>query len=503
VSKDSVISNYRTQNEELKIQIAEMQTKLDSLPLAVPSEGNCCEDRDKEIQRLRAELTKSKQISQESTRAEQELNELRLSIKMQEAEIRKLLLNNEQMLAQNKILYDKIAQQDKLRSEAELGLHKKQVELESLQKEASRHQFHRDSMESEIRALKDSLQQKDTKLNKKQHKYEALQEQLMDKNSQIASLRHELDVKTSAHKNEILQIQENFAKEVRYKEEIMQNKIAGLEKELHEKHRGGEESGKKLKDLMERVEDRDKEIRRLENDAHGLKSQIDSYKFELSNHEKENKNLKESIDKIQKKRELAKQEVIKLSTKLSSTHKEKPPVSPATHVMESPAFKICFSEAVGSELGVLPKVKTEVDSIYKQLMKVMMNSCSYTNPTQGVSYSISSLEFSQLERRLNNLLMQIHETIENPPPEPVQDTWLNPVTSALNNIKNRKTPIRLFSCMTSQDNNPTTIVRPRTLQGQRLTSNTGGNLPSSAQAEPPSNQRRGSVDHRGNGYKKF
>jgi hypothetical protein len=98
-------------------------------------------------------------------------------------------------------------------------------------------------------------------------------------------------------------------------------------------------------------------------------------------------------------------------------------------------------------------------------MVLMLN--ARTSTGSKPDYLIGADEFSQFERRLNNLFVQVTECIdlseaetEQVHPSPPQ-TWGMKISGAVSSI--RHSPVKLFSCM-SGDSNP----RPMRVKGHSL-----------------------------------
>ena len=124
-----------------------------------------------------------------------------------------------------------------------------------------------------------------------------------------------------------------------------------------------------------------------------------------------------------------------------------------------------------------------------------------TTKMQGekVCYLLDTDEFSEFERRLNNIVMQVHEASEAPlnflnevpavtPPPSTTTKGKGKVLNVMKSFRG-KGPLKLFSCLAQKESEQPTVP---------LKANTG-ERPQRSQAAPI--QRRGSVDR--SNYRQF
>lgn len=74
-----------------------------------------------------------------------------------------------------------------------------------------------------------------------------------------------------------------------------------------------------------------------------------------------------------------------------------------------------------------------------------------------MAYIIDTEEFSTFERRLNDVVMGVHEAVDNPlaviqtqKPATPSGGWKNKVSGAMNAFR-AKGPMKLFTCMSSDE----------------------------------------------------
>ena len=147
---------------------------------------------------------------------------------------------------------------------------------------------------------------------------------------------------------------------------------------------------------------------------------------------------KENLEVSQKKRELAKEEVIKLTQKLENNSHDRTPVKPS-HSILPPTVTNTISIAEHKALQVL---KGQLDTLYKSLMEIMLTAgTSREAITKVIQYQIPSEEFSKFEKDLNKIVMNAHEAAENPNFIEHGPGWMGRISSWA--------PSKLLSCMNS------------------------------------------------------
>lgn len=230
-----------------------------------------------------------------------------------------------------------------------------------------------------------------------------------------------LEKALSEKKSEISAIQEKYENEVRLK---IEENSAVLSKNL-------EEYKIKITSL---------EIERSQNF-----SQVQRLVKEVEEVTGKLKACEENLEVVQKKRALAKEEVLKLTQKIGSPH-DRQPVKPNYNIM--PQISPTSLQAEQKALQIL---KIQLDVLYKSLMDLMLTSNTMKDPvTKSVIYQIPSEDFSKFEKDLNKTVMNVHEASENP-------NFIEPGPGWMGKISNWA-PSKLLSCMSSNSrtapNNP-------------------------------------------------
>lgn len=164
-----------------------------------------------------------------------------------------------------------------------------------------------------------------------------------------------------------------------------------------------------------------------------------------------NNQLQEALRNSEEKRETAKKELIKLTQKLKERSKED-----STSTQESATIlpeRISKIALKHHEYQALLILRTQLDSIYKHFMNLMITSRTIpSRDSKTSSFLISQEDFSKFEKELNRAVMDVHESLttnELPEPElaPQAESW----TSKLSNAVTSLSPNRLLSCVTKQN----------------------------------------------------
>ena len=330
--------------------------------------------------------------------------------------------------------------------------------------------------DSELRYLNtqmETLKESQGKLTKcqeemqlyRQH-FEGMQEVVSEKNQEISRLKNEIDIKNQQNTEHIASLEKEFEEQKKETESEYLKKIQSLESLLQQK-RSSEETGQssEINQLEAQVKNLFEEKSVLAKENHELSEKIKVF-------EQENAKLSQNLDRALKKREVAKNEVLKLNKKLETLSQE-PKSSPDKF---GELFKLDNSDPSPAEQNSMYLLKKELEFLYKDLMNMIMNG-STTSAGDSLAYTISSEDFSNFERRLNNALVQVKEALDSPAEVATENSWSSKFSSAVARVKDNmseKGPVKIFSCIGSQEE---PRQRPRTNQGRRLISNTGGNRP--------------------------
>lgn len=366
-------------------------------------------------------------------------------------------------------LVNKVSSLERELQTAELTLRKERIETEAARGELNRVNYLRQSLENEIKALRDSLTRTDEKLRHKEDKLEALQENMLQKQSELAAQRQESETKRMEMTRASNLLEDSLRKDLERLE-------TQLIKEREERRKDAELAQNKL-DRLEAgiVEAEAKATSMALRGGHAnaefelMKQSCEAAVTRSSKLEVENQKLIDYNAKLQKKREIAKAEVMRLSQKLETRS------NPETKQW----VKLNSAIVAPQESSAFVLIKMELEVLYKQLMTLMMNARTTSGPR--LDYLICAEDFSQFERRLNNLFMQVQESIDLPetttvlltPPE-VSKSWGKKLSGAVSSIVSGRGPVKLFSCMSSD---PSQTQTPKTVQGRALKSNTGDKRP--------------------------
>lgn len=447
-SMEELVSNFKTQLSELSKQLEEQHLA------EAQSEDSSY------LSMLKAEIVRLKASQQDIRKEEQQRQELTIKNKMLESECAKSQLQVQSLQSQMSALDVKLSEFERKRQSQEMRVFKLEIELESEQKNQGKLSFQKESVETALQTAQESCNRKDTKIQKSKAKFLNLREQLKVKIEEIYELKNKLESLAKDHKESL----EATECEVQSRAQEQLAQVSALQCKL-----------KELEDQQEPSLDHSY----LKYEENELRTENEDLKTELSSLRTANTSLAKTIQDLKLKQDAAKSEVIKLSQKLESKEKALPTAE----------FRIATSNVSFSDLQPLTALKKELEEIYRTLMNLM-----FSSPPTSSEISIKQEDFSAFERRLNNLLMQVHEAVELSQQNPV--SWASKLTGATVGLRSKqKGPLKLFSCM-RVDDDPRPIVQPRTIYGRRLAANTGGH----PNREYPNNpaivsQRRGSVGY--------
>ncbi|CAG9316602.1 unnamed protein product [Blepharisma stoltei] len=458
-SKDELVSNYKKQNEDLQDQISALRSEIAMRP---ESSGNCCVDKEVEIKNLKAEINKLRANILENNKLGQEIQELKLANRMLDSENQKNILQLENQVNQNKNLNEKIFSLEKLHQEGEIENHKKTIEIESIKRENARLMFQRDSSETEIRSLKDNLEQKEKALQKKQAKIEELQEKLAQKSREYSAAEYTLETQ----KKESIDLNGKLLK-----------KISEIESSYKESLENADIQIRNLKSQLEGIKEtstgNNAKLFSVESENKDFQEKLKNYQEECASYqakvlelEVENKKISDKLNKSNQKRDLARKEIIKLSQKLDQ--KSEGNSSSFSHNPED-ALNVSVKSITPPEFHIIEVFKSELENLYKLLMKMMMEGNQLSKKGETI-YTINSADFSTFERKLNDIVMQIHETMDiyeasshnRPSSERSWSSMLNGAISRITKGVGDRGPSKMFSCMSNQeDPNENLVLRPQ------------------------------------------
>lgn len=263
-------------------------------------------------------------------------------------------------------------------------------------------------LEAQCTGLNASLEDLKGKIESVEHSYEMCKENmgkdLKEKTLQLEALQEKLDKETAA---KISEISSTLSKSI----DDYKIKITSLE--------------------IERT-NFNCEIEKLTNEINDLQSQL--------------KTSQENLDLSNKKRELAKQEVLKLTQKLDHNQSFHQAPIKATQAI-FPQNLLLHRQPQSTSLQehkALQVLKIQLDALYKALMDLMLSANTTRDPTtRMVQYSISSEDFSRFEKDLNKVVMNTKEAAENPAFIDQNPGWMGKISNW--------TPSKFFSCMNHEE----------------------------------------------------
>ena len=418
-SKDEMLSSYKIKLQELEKSLLDLQFTGINF------------DAGEEIIKLKAKL-------EESSKSSDEINELKIKNKMQEGEISKLSQNLSESKEQMRMWKDKVNIFEKDRKEIEADINRKKIEIENLNSQVNKMNFLKESYDTEIKALKESINNKDIKFTKKNTKIENLHEQNVELQKAHSVLKFELDSLKIKQQEELIASQEKFVLDKEESLARLNQKIIDLELEIQELNKTNENSTNlqsEILHLQKITQDQQERLSITLAELHEKTLKINSLEIE-------NQKIAERLKRSENKRELARNEIIKLTQKIEST------TAPIIEnkLKNEANFNIDINSSP-KELDLVNLLKNELENIYKTLMKI-----SYIN--DSVYYQIKIEDFSSFENKLNNIVMQLHEQLD----ERSQEQSLN--INQKNTISKPvgRLPIKIFSCIADQDEAPPRLI---------------------------------------------
>jgi myosin heavy subunit len=418
-SRDQLILSYKSQIQDLEKQVLDLQ--ITGLTF----------DAGEEIIKLKKSL-------EESSKHTAEINELKIQNKIQENEINKMSAMITENKEQIRMWREKTNAFEHARTEVETELFKKKSEVEGLVQEITKLNFLKESSDTEIRALKENSNQKDIKFHKKILKLEALQAQNIELQQKYSVLKYELDSSRIKFQEDLIASQERSKQEKEACENVFTLKIQELEQEI--------QSISKIKSDHMSLESELSKLQKINKDQQDTLSntltELHQKTVKINSLELENAKISENLVKSNKKRELARSEIIKLNQKLEQYSSQK-----SNQSILEPILKL---SAKPKEVSILTALKPELDSTYKSLMN-MISSNDQTH------YSIKIEDFTAFEKRFNNIVMTLHEQID----EISQNQSTSLKVPNLVNKSIGRNPIKLFSCISDQDEAPRLIPKPK------------------------------------------
>ena len=190
------------------------------------------------------------------------------------------------------------------------------------------------------------------------------------------------------------------------------------------------------------VEEYKIKITSLEIERSSNFSLVQKLNQDLQDLQKALKTTQDSLEASQKKRNLAKEELLKLNQKLENSH-DRVPVKPVHNMLNLNLAQPNPQASTLMEHKAVGVIKSQLDTLYKSLMDLMLSANTTRNPAnQEILYHFRSEEFSKFEKDLNKIVMNAHEAAENP-------SFVEQGTGWTGRFSNWA-PSKFFSCMSNE-----------------------------------------------------
>lgn len=421
------LSLYKTHSESLQGCIQQMSIENESYKTLI-------ESRNQELKYYKDKVSELEKITESAKNIPSILAELEIfKSRAKESQDKASVLSAEK---ENYI-------KEKVQIESDLKLMNKRQEdyirriqdLENSLKGKNEEYF---KLKQECKTIKSKLKEKEAEVKEmdavakgKAHRINELETQLSAHKQQLETNKKELE----EAENRLEALSDKLRTEQQNKSSAISSIQEKLEKETSEKLESLSQN------LLKTTEDYKIKITTLEIERSSNFSQIQQLTSELEECKKNLKNAEENLAVSEKKRNLAKDELLKLNQKLENTPHERAPIKPVHGFVQ-----VNSSTASLGEHKAMNVIKGQLDGLYKQLMDLMLSAnTSRDVATRNVLYQIGSEEFSKFEKDLNKIVMNAHEAAENPNFVEQGSGWSGRFSNWA--------PSKFFSCMSNDRQN--------------------------------------------------
>lgn len=271
-------------------------------------------DADTYVGTLKAEISRLNGTLKEIKRQDQEVQELKLTVKLMESEMNKQSIVIQDQASKLDCLNGKLEDCEGGRQELNIELYRLQLELGAEARNSMKMNFQKESIETELKSVKERLGRTRLKLEKTQNTVLGLQTELNSKTDEIHELKNTLETQIKMFQEDIHRANANCE---------------------------GETKGNLI------------EIESLEGK---LTQENAELVVALSA-------LQTSNEKLKTEQELANAEIVSLSQKLENKKR----------VASKPEFRL-FAANPFKDNSLILQIKGELDEIYKNLMNLMSTS---------------------------------------------------------------------------------------------------------------------------------
>lgn len=425
------LDSCQSQLELVKTQLASRESIL----LTLNSRVSELEKQNCELQLSGLNFTQSDEIENlrkklaEFTKQEQAIRELKVKNEILENEAKKISASAAESKEQARMWREKTNIFEKALNEAQAEIVKKKTEHDELVSELARSAFTKESIETENKSLKESIQQKEVTIKKKNEKIEELQNEKMQIEQSITLIRIE-------NESNVFKIQEDLKERLKWESEQKEKEWRIAQETLRTELNSLQGDLKRFEEVTKKLELTEAEKEKIQQDLVNKVVEVKELQDKVEKLTGDKAKLEESLKTSNNKRELARNEIMKLTQKLESIQK--------SGLSPNDSIKV-IKPSSSQELKMLSMLKPELDSLYKALMTLITD-------VNGEFYTVKIVDFTSFEKKMNNLVVMLHEHIEESSSTSINNTTVPPVPTK------GRTPIKLFSCMADQDE-----TQPRTM----------------------------------------
>ncbi|OMJ80804.1 hypothetical protein SteCoe_18858 [Stentor coeruleus] len=285
-------------------------------------------------------------------------------------------------------------------------------------------------------------------------KLESLQKTNLDLQKQIPVFKYEMESIRTKMQDELFITQERAKDELERAKESHDSQILILKAKICELETF-KQSYETLKQELETLQtQKNSQDEKLNNTL----SELHQKTIKISTLESEIQNLNNTLIETNNKNDLTNTEILKLSQKLEVINTQKSSqnftseikIKPLSNPLPKEIDIKPLSNPLPKEIDILTYTKNELDNLYKSLMKII-------NPSNSLAYLIKIEDFTTFEKNMNNIVMQVHEQLDEISEE---KSWAAKARSPQIGKSKGRTPVKLFSCMADQDDAPRLIPKP-------------------------------------------
>ena len=298
------ISELENNIQDLERRLEQLQNEKEELANDKTALESNLAEKEKELQEAKENLRNSdeliRQLREELETLKQQIQEKENELQEKESELNEVKENLRQQLAQ--------AEEEKA---------KLKEEIDSLRKNLNDIEEKQRNLEEEKQILKDQLEQEKQKDERNEERISELEREITEKENEIGKLEDEkVDLNNNIvdKENSILE-KDKEIENLRQQIEDKDNEISNLKGELEKLKKNKLDLEEKIKGLLEKDENKDNIIKKLEEELKALKEKLESSKENTLENDLRNKELEDKINEKEKELQDLKSQLEELKNK--------------------------------------------------------------------------------------------------------------------------------------------------------------------------------------------